>query len=217
MEEVKKSIAELWGSMLQLLENKYHGVAACFNPPVEKSELDFVENRMGFNLPEELRELYLCNNGQKENSIGMLSGLDFLPLEELYIQWDIWRVLKDGATEEQMKILSELCSSFPPGAIKKTYTDRGWIPITHDGGGNHIGIDLTPDCNGTKGQIINFGRDEDQKFIIARDLGEYLAFVIRLIEEEHFEICEQEGMLAIQCKDHCHPVDKYRQILHIGK
>jgi internalin A len=213
--KTKKSITELWGNMLNLLETKYHGISTYLNPPVKESELDSVEKRMGFKLPEELRELYLCNNGQGDNVMGILSGLDFLPLEELYIQWDIWRVLKEGATEEQMKVLSGFCTSFPPHTVKKIYTNTRWIPLTHDGGGNHIGIDLDPDRKGTTGQIINFGRDEGDKFVIATDLGDYLAFIINLIEERYFTICRTEDTVVITFMDGSHPLDKYREILQL--
>lgn len=213
MIEVKKSVSELWANMVQLLEERSPGISICFNPPANESELMGIEKKMGLTLPQELRQLYLCNNGQNENGMGILSGLDFLPLEELYIQWEIWRVLKEGATKEQMKILSERCSSFPFQAIKKIYTNEGWLPMTHDGAGNHIGVDLDPDCNGNVGQIINFGRDEDQKFVIARNLREYLTLVIGWIEGGYLEVYEKEGLFVIQFKDHRHPVDNYRELL----
>ncbi|MBP2658801.1 MAG: hypothetical protein H6Q69_1833 [Firmicutes bacterium] len=46
---------------------------------------------MGLDLPQDLKELYLCNNRQGEKVLGILSGLDFLSIEELYAQWNIWK------------------------------------------------------------------------------------------------------------------------------
>jgi cell wall assembly regulator SMI1 len=213
--ESKESISELWEKILHMFEKECHGISTFLNQPATKSQINAIEQKMGFPLPQELKELYLCNDGQGERVLGILSGLDFLSIEELYIQWSIWKELSQQETEEGMNELSCLCTSFPEGAIKKIYTNKKWIPLTHDGGGNHIGIDLDPDINGNIGQIINFGRDEDSKFIIATDLSEYLKLFIKLIEEGYFKIKKDDYAIFINFKDDCHPIDKYKKILSI--
>ncbi len=62
-------------------------------------------------------------------------------------------------------------SSCPEAAIKKKYFNYKWIPIFQDYGGNYIGIDLDPDKKGRKGQIITFGRDEEDMVVLANDLS----------------------------------------------
>ncbi|WP_051884678.1 SMI1/KNR4 family protein [Chryseobacterium luteum] len=61
-------------------------------------------------------------------------------------------------------------TSTPENAIQKKYFHYKWLPVFSDSGGNYIGIDLDPDINGTKGQIINFGRDEEDMFVLAENL-----------------------------------------------
>lgn len=61
-------------------------------------------------------------------------------------------------------------TSTPQNAIKKKYFHYKWLPIFSDFGGNYIGIDLDPDIKGTKGQVINFGRDEEDMFVLAENL-----------------------------------------------
>ena len=39
--------------------------------------------------------------------------------------------------------------------------------------GNHIGLDFDPDRDGTAGQVISFGRDEDQKQLKANSFDEF--------------------------------------------
>ena len=70
---------------------------------------------------------------------------------------------------------SDGMQSFPEGAIQLDYINRGWIPLSRDGGGNHIGVDLSPGPKGTKGQVINFGRDEREKCVLAASWGEFLS------------------------------------------
>ena len=61
-------------------------------------------------------------------------------------------------------------TSTPKNAIQKKYFHYKWLPIFSDYGGNYIGIDLAPDTKGTKGQVINFGRDEEDMFVLADNL-----------------------------------------------
>lgn len=65
-------------------------------------------------------------------------------------------------------------TSTPENAIRKKYFHYKWIPIFHDHGGNYIGIDLDPDTQGKKGQIINFGRDEENMHVYADNLSDFL-------------------------------------------
>lgn len=70
-------------------------------------------------------------------------------------------------------------TSTPPLAIKRKYFHHKWIPIFYDYGGNFIGMDLDPDEKGTKGQIIVFGRDEENMFVIADSLEQFFDLAIR--------------------------------------
>ncbi len=61
-------------------------------------------------------------------------------------------------------------TSTPQNAIQKKYLHYKWLPIFSDYGGNYIGIDLDPDSKGKKGQVINFGPDEEEMFVLAESL-----------------------------------------------
>ena len=61
-------------------------------------------------------------------------------------------------------------TSTPENTIQKKYFHYKWLPVFSDSGGNYIGIDLDPDINGTKGQVINFGRNEEDMFVLAENL-----------------------------------------------
>lgn len=69
-------------------------------------------------------------------------------------------------------------SSTPENAIKKKYFNYKWIPIFSDYGGNFIGMDLDPDVNGKRGQIINFGRDEEDMYVMADDLEQFFDLIL---------------------------------------
>jgi len=82
-------------------------------------------------------------------------------------------------------------TSYPEGAIKPKYFHIKWLPIISDQGGNYIGIDLDPDKKGTKGQVIVFGRDEQQVFVVANSWEDFLDFNLQLIESEGDSIDEE--------------------------
>jgi len=74
-------------------------------------------------------------------------------------------------------------TSHPANAIKKKYFHIKWLPILSDFGGNYIGLDLDPDKKGVKGQVIVFGRDEEDMFVIANSWSEFLDFTIEQIDQ----------------------------------
>jgi len=74
--------------------------------------------------------------------------------------------------------------SFPNKSVRLKYFHYKWLPIFTDGGGNFIGMDLDPDDNGKKGQIIIFGRDEKTLAVISNDLNSFLDFVLQNIDKK---------------------------------
>jgi cell wall assembly regulator SMI1 len=64
-------------------------------------------------------------------------------------------------------------TSTPKNTIQKKYFHYKWLPVFADYGGNYIGIDLDPDSKGKKGQVINFGRDEEDMFVLAENLDDF--------------------------------------------
>ena len=70
------------------------------------------------------------------------------------------------------------------------YASPGWIPFASDSGGNCLGIDLDPGPTGTRGQVINFGRDEDEKFVLAPSMNEFLEWFADQLESGNFLIRE---------------------------
>ncbi|MEW4369571.1 SMI1/KNR4 family protein [Paenibacillus kandeliae] len=157
-------------------------------PPAGDVEIAQVEQAMNLSFPEELKQLYHTHNGESRNGPGLFFGLQFLSLDEMLSEWKIWSDL-----QEEYADLGDHYS-IPSGWVKEQYINRNWIPFCHDGGGNHLGIDLDPDENGVIGQVINFGRDEETKFVIARHLGEFIHFMRDTVREGNYTVEQEEGM-----------------------
>ncbi|MDP4183437.1 MAG: SMI1/KNR4 family protein [Bacillota bacterium] len=199
----KMSIPELWEYILEIYDKQYSGYSSNLNPSAKNEDFADIEEKMGFALPDELKALYFCNNGDRENLEGSILGLRFLPVAEMFLNWCDWLyILRD---KEFMKACEANSESVPQGAIKKVYANRKWVPFCHDQEGNHIGIDLDPDSDGTVGQIINFGRDEDKKYVIANSFKEFMILIINILDKKKPIIKTKRRRIYVSLDD-CHPI-----------
>ncbi len=181
--KIKQTLQEI----VELLREELPELGRSLNPPAAEEELLKAEQELGFSLPAELRELYLTHNGEKEDGPGLFFGLPFLSLDAMLAEWRIWEAL-----EEQMEGLESEHYSVPAGWIKEQYINRGWLPIGKDRGGNNLGVDMDPDREGTAGQIINFGRDEEIKYVIARNLAHWLQFIRDMAKAGNYTVHIEE-------------------------
>lgn len=141
--------------------------------------MEEIEKNMGLRFPEELK-LWFQLIGKAEYGInGFLAGLEVYDIDGMFEEWKSWREFDDNASLNDEKLFS----SQPSGAVKRRYTDPGWIPLAHDYASNYIGVDLDPGENGVEGQIINFGRDEDDKTVFADSLKAFLGLLTQYQSE----------------------------------
>lgn len=182
-----------WETYKEALFRKMPSLRGTLNEGASEEEIRAVEEKMGIVFPEPLRTLYLENNGDNgEKWCGMILGHHFLDLDELYRNWEGWRDIINDWTPEAVADTS-INSSVPESSVKRRYADVLWLPISEDGSGNHIGIDLDPDVKGKVGQVINFGRDEDEKYVLAESLSAFFERLARIVNSEDFFIGEFEG------------------------
>jgi cell wall assembly regulator SMI1 len=153
-----------------------------------------LEFNLGVTLPEDFKNFLAIHNGQEESAELCLFRSDILlSVQDIHVQWDNWIGLEDMNEEMVDDMLSN-----PTGCIKPLYTNKKWIPITKDGCGNHIGIDLDPDENGIVGQIITFGTDQDTKNVIAESIIEF----IKALKTVEWTTDDDEEWLTIELKDY---------------
>ncbi len=172
------------------LEKQYPGYNQLFNPPATDDEIKAYEQLIGKSLPDDYRALYLSHNGQQrfeKYGLAFFFSLPFLSIRESMEQWKSLNQQLGDTSQADVK-----SHSVPADYIREQYIHPAWIPISKDSGGNFIGVDLDPDANGTYGQVINFGRDEDTKYVIAPGVNELLAYMLDLIQKNRLSILEQE-------------------------
>lgn len=192
-------LQQTWSRLRAWLDEQYPELADTLNWGIQPPDLAHLELQLGIALPPAVRDSYLIVDGQEAESSagcsdGLFFGLTLLPFEDVVEEWRFWReVDEDPATGASAELREEM-RSIPPGWIRREYSQRGWLPLIADKGGNYIGVDMNPDEHGSVGQVIVFGRDFDTKVVMWRGDGEggwarWLAsFVDELESGEGFEV-----------------------------
>ncbi len=142
------------------------------------------------------REILRLSKEQGNQVLSLFRDLQVLEREDY--NWDKVEcaLYGDGSYSFERKFYnpSDGLSSIPKHSIKTIYHHLGWVPVIKDHGGNLIGIDLDPDESGTKGQVIVYGRDEMEMFVLANSWIEFLDFVVELIQSEPNELLESSHL-----------------------
>lgn len=154
----------------------------CLNPMALRpgaadADVIALEQHLGVPLPDAVKQFLAIHDGQ--DGFGLIFGQQLLSVAEIREQWDVWRDMDEAQMNAEC---ADYMASDPAGVIKPLYSNRAWIPLTHDAGGNHIGIDFDPDQFGAIGQIITFGRDEDTKRLIGATFEAFLVSYVAWLE-----------------------------------
>ena len=171
-------------------------VLAALRPGVEPAAFGALESLLGQPLPADVRALYAWHDGQADDQgghyiSGLFFGLTFLPLAEVTRLHAGWQ--QDMADSPALTKDDPRMTSVPPGAVKTVWISPGWLPFAHDASSNYLGIDLNPGQGGTAGQVFNFGRSEQSRYVLATNLGEFLGWLASQYEAGNFVIEEEDG------------------------
>lgn len=166
-----------------------------FNPPASDAMLDDFQALVMVPLPGSYRQLYRWHDGENDDRRGHIYGLPLLPLGQAASEWKAWKKIPDQFGGDRYAIPG---GAWPRGAVDPAYTNPGWIPLTSDGSGGHIGLDFDPWPGGRCGQVILFGRDEDVKVVLAESLGFFLQWIAGLLESGNFRLDVAEGETVLR-------------------
>lgn len=173
------------------LQGVVPSLADALRGPASDVELGQYEEAVGAELPGELRELWRVHDGESgvEPSGGAIGGLLLLGVERSLKEWGMWSSLRAETVDADMRALSSCSESVPPGAVQLEYSAAGWLPVLKVSmEANYLGLDLVPGPGGVPGQVINFGRDEDRKVVIAQSLTDLLGFIASEADSGEFVV-----------------------------
>ena len=65
------------------------------------------------------------------------------------------------------------------GPVRRNYWNRRWVPITANGCGDYIFVDMDPTSRGSRGQIVDWWHEGAEKMFLARNLREFLNDIVK--------------------------------------
>jgi len=178
---------ELWSAYVAWLRDNAPLAHANLAPPASDAQIAEVERVLGVTLPEAAKLVWRCNDGQRETMIASsrapavpcIPTLSFLSTAKVVEVWRVWDELRAGESPAGLADLQSAGRSVFPGKVRPLYTHPAWVPWWSDPTrADYIGLDLDPDEQGTRGQVINFGRDEESHAVFADDLDGLLAILL---------------------------------------
>ncbi|RZA08837.1 MAG: beta-1 3-glucan biosynthesis protein [Proteobacteria bacterium] len=171
--------------------NKHFAGRLGVNAGASAADIAGAEKLFGKKLPEDFKAFYRQHDGQGDDAVGLIYGQPFLPLALIS---EDFSALRDDSEAE--KFGEDEIHPADEGKIKSGAFTGAWIPFTNDWAGNHFALDLDPGAKGTYGQVINFGRDQGELFVVAKSFNDFLAWLIELYEAGNFELVK-DGDQAI--------------------
>lgn len=163
-----------WTRLDRWFEVNHPRLLQTLNPGASAEEIQAVERTIGQALPPDVRESFAIHNGASEYPI---LGDALLSTQHVISEWEMWRGLEEYNEEFRWSM-----ASFPVNAVVLDYANAAWVPLTQSGGSDYLGVDLAPGPSGSVGQVINFGRDEEHKCVLASGWAEFLADLATFLE-----------------------------------
>lgn len=154
--------------LARLKEHYQSDMNFSFNDGASDEDFEKLEKALGFELPDEFKEVYRIHNGS--DNWFVLMGDDWLSIEEIIDNYQVWKQLIDEQvfTEDDG---TDFGSEPTHDAIKPDYwINPKWIPFTQSAGGDNKMIDLDPTASGTVGQVIQMWHDDASRELLAVSL-----------------------------------------------
>ncbi len=158
---------ELWNRLKTWLEQNAPELLETLQPAASEKKIAALEQHLGVRLPEDYRAFLALTDGQKEYAEFNFHDGELLSTKSIKTQWNIWKELLDDGTFEDS-------TSQPQLGIRGDWWNARWIPFTHDGGGNHLCLDLDPAKGGAVGQIISMEHDNGERLIMFNNFSHWL-------------------------------------------
>ncbi len=139
------------------------------------------------NLPEDARTYLMWHNGDRRHELqrgGFWLGLELLSVDEIISAWESWKT----TAQQTGALLDDTQRSVPAGAIQERYAHDGWVPFARDGRGSYLALDLAPGPHGCEGQIINLGREDSVRYVVAGGIRAFWQRMLVWIESGRLKV-----------------------------
>ncbi|MEO7311008.1 MAG: SMI1/KNR4 family protein [Chitinophagaceae bacterium] len=165
------------------------------NGPATAGDLKMLEAKLDQQLPQDFKDFLSVHNGQKGRSLALFDRDTMSNLEEIGIVWEFCNEMLPSLDDYCQRSFGVKMSSTPDAGINDHWWSASWIPITSDGAGNHICIDLDPAEGGTKGQIIRMWHDDPGRALLAPSFSEWIGNYVADLKNGKYQF-EDDGSIG---------------------
>lgn len=149
-------------------------------PGLDDDTIQMLQQKYHITLPEDLIALYKWRNGQQGDCYeAFVNNSMFIPLESAL----------DSAAENTSMIGTDF--------EIENWWHKDWIPLFHNGGGDHLCYDMGGIFTNNPGQLIEFWHEDNDRNIIAPSLATFLDALIAYYKaeqlDEYYEVENPEG------------------------
>lgn len=148
------------------------------------------EEFVGQPVPADVRESYSLHNGTGGRFLiyfGELMTLD--SIEKMWQRYGEWQKADGYGIGDDWKTSAK-------GPIKPYWWSPSRIPLTDNGGGDPVFLDLDPARNGRIGQLLEYSHETGPKLVLARSLSEWLAEIATDLEQGKYVYIEDAETVA---------------------
>lgn len=166
------------------LEKYFPEITTRLHTPGKEAVIEQIENEIGQSLPAAFKGLYAQFDGeQNEPYTGLVLGFVLMDTENILDTIKLFR--KDDFDE---------ITSLTPGKVSdEKMCDRILVPFAWDGSRGYFCLDMSPDVEGMKSQVVALDLDMNECAWVADSLEIFFTFVFRMLQEGkcHVEIGEE--------------------------
>jgi cell wall assembly regulator SMI1 len=157
-----------------------------------RDQLGELEALVGERLPDDFQESYLLHDGTREGWLlfhGSLRSLAGIAKEwQMYRKWQDEDGYGKGADWQPVQLESP--------EIKPIWWSPLRLPITDNGGGDPVTLDLDPAPTGKRGQIIKFNHEVGPINLLGSGMGDWLAWLATELESGIHAYSESSMMVC---------------------
>lgn len=165
------NVAESWSRLEAWLQARPHALPGGLNAPASNDAIVVLEGALGAKLPNDLIASLKTHDGQADQGGVCFDGETLLNAQGILEEWTCWRDLVVEGTFDDM-------TSDPDGGVKDDWYNLRWIPVTKNGSGDCLCVDLDPAPGGTYGQVIRMWHDDDRRERVAASYEAWLRAVV---------------------------------------
>lgn len=177
----------------RLKENYQSDIDLSFNDGATDDDFAKLEQVLGFELPNDFKEIYRIHNGQKGDNIKFICFDNWHCIQEIINDYEMWVELYEaGDFLEDGKDMG--CQ--PDDGVKSDFWfNSKWIPISSDIGGDGFMIDTDPTPDGVVGQVIRMWHDDELRRLIAPSLTAVFEQFATDLENDKYLISPRFGLI----------------------